>query len=123
LRADFSPTAHLFLRLRAIHPLLAVMTGAATVIAAGLVRTLRPSQGVRTWSRATSALVAAQVTAGVVSLLARAPVGMQIVHLLLADLVWIALVLTAGAALGEGEHLARRTAGSLVLAGDPGEPR
>jgi heme A synthase len=100
-REDFSPTAHLFIRLRAIHPLLAAMTGAAAVIAAGLVRTLRPSPAVRAWSRAASALVGAQVAAGVVSLLARAPVWMQLVHLLLADCVWIALVLTAGAALGE----------------------
>jgi heme A synthase len=100
---DFSPTAHLFIRLRAIHPLLAAMTGAAAVVAAGLVRTLRPSRAVRTWSRAASALVAAQVCAGIVSLLSRAPVWMQLVHLFLADCVWIALVLTAGAALGEGE--------------------
>jgi heme A synthase len=105
-RDDFSPTAHLFVRLRAIHPLLAAMTGAATIVAAGLVRALRPTPAVRTWSRATGALVAAQVTAGVVALLARAPVWMQLVHLLLADSVWIALVLTTGAALveGEGDH-------------------
>jgi heme A synthase len=103
LREDFSPTAHLFIRLRGVHPVIAAMTGAATVIAVGLVRTLRPSPAVRSWSRATSVLVAAQVTAGIVSLLARAPVWMQLVHLLLADCLWIALVLTAGAALAEGE--------------------
>jgi heme A synthase len=101
LREDFSPTAHLFVRLRAIHPLLAAMTGAGTIIAAGLVRALRPSHAVQTWSRATGALVAAQVAAGVVALLTRAPVWMQLVHLLLADSAWIALVVTAGAALGE----------------------
>jgi heme A synthase len=101
LREDFSPSAHLFIRLRAVHPVLAAMTGAAVVIAAGLVRNLRPSPAVRFWSRATGALVAAQVTAGIVSLLARAPIWMQMVHLLLADVLWVALVLTAGAALSE----------------------
>ncbi len=106
LREDFSPTAHLFIRLRAIHPLLAVMTGAGTVIATGLVRALRPSPAVRVWSRTTGALVAAQVAAGLVALLARAPVWMQLVHLLLADSVWIALVLTAGAALSVDEPAA-----------------
>ena len=103
LREDFSPTAHLFIRLRGVHPVLAAMTGAATVVAAGLVRTLRPSRAVRSWARGTSVLVAAQVTAGLVSLLARAPGWMQLVHLLLADCLWIALVVTAGAALGEAE--------------------
>jgi heme A synthase len=101
-REDFSPTAHLFIRLRGVHPVLAAMTGAATVIAVGLVRMLRPSPSVRVFSRITSALVAAQVTAGLVSLLARAPVWMQLIHLLLADCLWVALVLTAGAALAEG---------------------
>jgi heme A synthase len=102
LREDFSPTAHLFIRLRGVHPVLAAISGAATVIAVGLLRTLRPSPSVRVWSRATSALVTAQIMAGIVSLLARAPVWMQLVHLLLADCVWVALVLTAGAALAEG---------------------
>jgi heme A synthase len=103
LREDFSPTAHLFIRLRGVHPVLAAMTGAATVVAAGLVRTLRPSRAVRSWARGTSVLVGAQVTAGLVSLLARAPVWMQLVHLLLADCLWIALVVTAGAALAQAE--------------------
>jgi heme A synthase len=108
-REDFSPTAHLFVRLRAIHPLLAAMTGATTIVASGFVRALRPSPVVRRWSRATVAFVAAQVTAGLVALLTRAPVWLQLVHLLLADGVWIALVLTAGAALGEAVADDRKT--------------
>src|SRR5580704_5699665 len=57
LRADFAPSAHIFIRLRAVHPVLAAMTGAAAVIASGLVRTLRRSPAVVFWSRAASALV------------------------------------------------------------------
>jgi heme A synthase len=44
-------------------------------------------------------LTLAQLCAGAINLALLAPVGMQIVHLLIADLVWISLVLmTAEAA-------------------------
>jgi heme A synthase len=38
------------------------------------------------------AAVAAQLLAGIVNLVLLTPVGMQLVHLLLADLLWIVLV-------------------------------
>jgi heme A synthase len=98
---DFSPGAHLFLRLRAIHPMLAATTAAAIVVGMGLLRTLRPGAAVRALSRAASALAACQVAAGVGDVLTRAPVWMQLVHLTLADAVWITLVLTTVAALAE----------------------
>jgi heme A synthase len=96
---DFAAGAHLFVRLRAIHPMLAVTTAAAIAVAMGLVRAMRPSPAVRSFSRLAAALAAAQVGAGLVDVLTRAPIAMQIVHLLLADSVWIALVLTGAAAL------------------------
>jgi heme A synthase len=40
-------------------------------------------------------LALAQLAAGAINVLLLAPVWMQITHLLLADLVWIALVLLA----------------------------
>ncbi len=100
---DFAPGAHLFVRLRAIHPVLAVATAAAIVVTTGLVRVLRPTRAVRLLSRAAGALAVAQVAAGLLDVVTRAPVALQLVHLLLADLVWIALVLTGVAALGEEE--------------------
>ena len=45
---------------------------------------------------AVAALVLIQVAAGFVNVLLLAPVWMQLVHLVLADLVWIAFVLLAG---------------------------
>jgi heme A synthase len=43
-------------------------------------------------------LVWLQLMAGLVNFLLQAPVWMQIVHLLIADLLWIALVLLCAAA-------------------------
>lgn len=96
---DFAPGAHLFVKLRVLHPVLAVSAGGAIVIAGGIARALRPSDAVRTLSRLASALVVVQVGAGLLDVTTLAPVGLQLVHLLLADAVWIAVVLTAAAAL------------------------
>jgi heme A synthase len=44
------------------------------------------------------ACVALQLTAGAINLLLLAPVGMQLLHLALADVLWIALVMLCAAA-------------------------
>jgi heme A synthase len=103
---DFAPGAHLFVRLRAIHPMLAMTTAGAIVVAMGLVRSLRPARPVRILSRVAASLAIAQVAAGLADVLTRAPVPMQMVHLALADLVWISLVLTGAAALAEPTEIA-----------------
>ncbi len=43
-----------------------------------------------------------QIGAGFLNLVLLAPIAMQLVHLLMADLVWISLVLLVAAALAEG---------------------
>jgi heme A synthase len=106
---DFAPGAHLFVRLRAIHPMLAMMTAAAIVVAMGVVRSLRPTRAVRIVSRVAASFAVAQVAAGLLDVLTRAPVWMQLVHLTLADGVWISLVLTGAAALGEAPELVSST--------------
>jgi heme A synthase len=101
---DFAPGSHLFVRLRAIHPMLAMTTAGAIVVAMGLVRSLRPARAVGILSRVAASLAIAQVAAGIADVLTRAPTAMQLVHLALADLVWISLVLTGAAALAVPEE-------------------
>ncbi|NMO20351.1 COX15/CtaA family protein [Pyxidicoccus fallax] len=92
LRQDMSETAHLFIRLRVLHPVIAVATGALVVVVSRWVARLRPSEEVRRASTAIVILYAAQLCAGLVNLVLLAPVWMQLVHLLLADFVWMALL-------------------------------
>lgn len=99
LRQDLSPTAHLLLRLRVFHPVIAVAVGAYLVVAGSVVAELRPGRTTRRLARALAVLFAVQLGAGVVNLLLLAPIPMQLLHLLLADAVWIALVLFAASAL------------------------
>jgi len=87
---DFDPSANLFVRLRVWHPLIAAGAGAwllfyaLSAVSSGIERRL---------SIAVLALAGAQFAAGAINLLLLAPVGLQLLHLLLADLLWIALVL------------------------------
>jgi heme A synthase len=101
LAQDVAPGAHAFVRLRGLHPMLAALTAATIVISASAVRALQPTPAVRLLSRGLAVLAIAQVAAGLLDVATLAPVALQLVHLALADAVWIALVLTAAAALGE----------------------
>jgi heme A synthase len=100
LRQDLSPTAHLLLRLRLLHPVLsATAASLVAVLAVRLEGLQSPYRAARRASHWILRLVFAQIVAGIVNLVLLAPVWMQIVHLLLADLVWISYVVVAAQAL------------------------
>jgi heme A synthase len=99
LAQDLAPGAHLFVRLRALHPALAVTTVASILVASAALRVLRPSRTVNRISYALAGLAFLQVGAGLLDVVTLAPVWLQLVHVVLADAVWCALVLLAGSAL------------------------
>jgi heme a synthase len=102
LASDLSSTSTLLLRLRMIHPALAIAVSVMLVFG---MATLPRTAGGRLAGRARRAVVVlaiVQVCFGFANLWMLAPVWMQLVHLLLADLLWIALVLTAASALAVG---------------------
>ena len=91
LAQDLDPAANIFLRLRLLHPVIAAGAAAWLLYYAGSCAARRRDLRVRAWLL--TGFLGAQIVAGVANLLLLAPVWMQIVHLLLADLVWISLVL------------------------------
>jgi heme A synthase len=93
--ADLSASAPLYVRLRIWHPLIATLAGGYIAVAALLVS--RRVMSTRPWGAALMTLVFLQLTAGVVNLWMLAPIWMQLVHLLFADLLWLALVLFTAA--------------------------
>jgi heme A synthase len=100
---DFEPTAHFLVRLRVWHPLIAVLNGLYLLFLGGLIYQFRATRRIQRLALTLGALFLTQLVAGMINLGLLAPVWMQIVHLLLADLVWIALVLLAAANFGESE--------------------
>jgi protoheme IX farnesyltransferase len=101
LHDDLSPTAHFLVRLRLFHPLIATSVGLYLVLISGLASHLRPSESSRRFARWMGIAFFVEMSAGVINYLLKAPVWMQLVHLLLADGVWIVLVLVSAAALAD----------------------
>jgi cytochrome c oxidase assembly protein subunit 15 len=94
--------ATVLLRLRILHPFVAVGAGGLLVAAARAAVRARPEPGVRALASAVLGLVAVEILAGAVNVLLAAPVALQLVHLVLADGLWIALVLLSAATLAPG---------------------
>ncbi len=104
---DFDPAASIFVRLRVLHPAIATLAGAWLVYYAVATAGRRPLLRPRAWMLL--AMVAGQITAGVANLLLSAPVWMQLVHLLLADALWISLVLLCAGTLEPDAVLADKS--------------
>jgi heme A synthase len=104
--AVLSPTGELLVQLRVFHPYLSIAAGIFTLWLALQVMKRRLGPESRRRALWVGGLVFVQLVAGVVNVLLQAPVWMQIVHLLLADLLWIGYLLlgaTTLAAQGEEE--------------------
>ena len=96
LRRDFAPGAPFFVRLRMVHPILAVAVGAWLVgIAGRTILSGETSTTAKRLGRALITLTLAQIAIGAANLLLLAPLWIQLLHLLAADLVWITAVLLA----------------------------
>lgn len=106
LRADFSAAQHFLVRLRWIHPILAMVTG-WLLIHLGRSRTVARTPIARRLGTFLASIVVTQIVAGVVNVLLLAPVWMQVVHLLLADALWIVFVLFAVESLATSNESAR----------------
>ena len=94
LEQDLDPSSHILLRLRIFHPLIAVGAALALLVLARreLENTGRTPASTRL-AQALMALALIQTGGGVLNIALLAPVWMQLVHLLLADLTWIAFLL------------------------------
>lgn len=99
---DFSPTSHILLRLRLSHPILSVGVGIFLLFLVGWLKAQsKENTSVMRWANRLSVLIFIQFASGALTLLTHAPILMQIIHLLLADLVWIAFVLLSANVLAE----------------------
>ncbi len=88
LAADFDTTAHFLTRLRTIHPVLAVVVGLYLIMLAS-----KSFEKVPRYAGAVIVLVVLQLLIGVVNVALLTPITVQVLHLLVADLLWIAVLL------------------------------
>lgn len=94
LAQDFSSESHYLLRLRILHPAAALIT---TVLIARFLAGIWRSQNksLRSLAVVASLIFLFQLALGVFNVVLLAPMWLQIIHLLTADVLWITLVLLA----------------------------
>ncbi len=98
ITSDFSAASNFLLRLRLLHPVLAVI-GAAYLIWLVARCVLSSSRVIRRLAVALTVLVLLQLCLGALNVLLLAPVWLQMMHLLVGDLVWVLVVLVSDQAL------------------------
>jgi len=107
IRQDLSPSAHIFVRLRVWHPIVAALLGCFLIgVAIGIVIHKGPAPVVRRLALAVAFLTLVQAGVGTVNVLLLAPVWMQLTHLFVADLLWLALLLMSAEMIAFGSRAA-----------------
>ena len=99
IKQDFSPAASIIVKLRPLHPLIAISVGLYLLLIGGLMAHLRPSSQTQKFGKLIGISFLVQIGIGIVNLLLKAPIPMQLIHLVMGDLVWINLTLLAASAL------------------------
>ncbi len=114
---DFSASANPLLRLRIIHPLIAVAAGGYLIFLGMRALGSPVSSNTRRLAQWLVALVTVQFLLGVLNLVLLAPLGMQLAHLLTADLVWITLVLLSAEVLASRQPVLPPEEGERLTSG------
>lgn len=102
MQRSWTPTAAFLVHTRIVHPIVALSVGLYLVLVAGLTMHLRPSPAVRRMAQVLFSVFLLQIGVGLINRLLMHPIPLQIVHLLLADLVWVSLILLSAAAVAVG---------------------
>ena len=112
------PTANVVMKARPMHPYTAAVVAMLLCLGAGLLNHLRPSPATHRFAMSVWGCLGLQMFIGLANVGLLAPIWMQVLHNLGADVLWLSLVLLGAASLAQGvrqvevEHIPR-----AVLAG------
>ena len=101
---NFDPTSNFLIRLRIIHPILAIVTSGYLLLVIRFLSTKQLGREVERRGTWLQGVIFVQIFAGGITVLTLAPIFMQILHLLLADVFWISLVLFSLEAFTQQKH-------------------
>ena len=92
LREEFGPAAPILVRVRAIHPVIAVLGGVVVFLVARRLGDETTDATARQLARLVQWVVGAQFTIGILNLVLLTPVETQILHLVGADVLWLSFL-------------------------------
>ena len=99
VREEFGEAAPFLLRIRALHPVVAVIGGLAVLAIVRRVAADGVGEGQRRWIGRVYAAIGAQFAVGVLNIALLTPLEIQILHLLLAEALWISFLFFSFATL------------------------
>jgi heme a synthase len=111
---ELGASAHFLERLRVVHPLLAIGAGALAVALLSVVARRSGAPRARRLATGLAVVYGLQLLAGALNLILLVPLWMQLIHLGMADALWITAVLTAAASFGE-QDVGGRGAGQPLV--------
>jgi heme A synthase len=97
---DLSPSAHILIRLRIFHPIIAVAVGIYIIRLATWVRENTQDLWIRKVSGFLIGSYLVQIGIGVINVLLLAPVPIQLIHLLVSDFIWMSAFLLSALVMG-----------------------
>lgn len=100
IQKNFDPESHYLVRLRVYHPGIAIGIGVYLYLVTGYIRRAFSGKRLEATTNALFGLYAVQLFLGALNVILKAPVWMQIVHLLVSNLIWIAYILLIAVVLG-----------------------
>lgn len=103
LAEQSDPSAHFLVQLRIYHPVIAILVGTYSLYLIGNMYQKFSHPTGKRLALLACGLIVIQWTAGITNVLLLAPVWMQVVHLFLADSVWITYILVAGFTFSQRE--------------------
>lgn len=109
-------TEHFLVDLRVIHPVMSIGVSAYLVVIWWQLREHFKRPLITRYAWIMTAFIVIQLLVGVLNIALRAPVWMQMLHLFLADVLWIVAILLTAEGLTESEETAEQPAYSPVPA-------
>ncbi len=110
IEGALNSSSHFLVRLRVLHPLIAVSVGVYLVLITGLLTHLRKNALVSELSKWVAGLFAAQILLGLLNKFMLGPTSLSLIHLLVADAIWVAFVIWGFACVAEGVEKAEQVA-------------
>ncbi|GAB5493836.1 MAG: COX15/CtaA family protein [Phototrophicaceae bacterium] len=111
IQQDFDPTASFLIQLRVWHPIFAIIVSAFLFWTGSQIlnhKTKQVSPQIERLVVMLFTVITAQIIGGFINVWLLAPVWMQVVHLLLADLMWMVLVVLSAEILVSPEFAPKR---------------
>lgn len=117
--ATLSPLVETLKQLRIVHPMVAVLSSIFLGVLAWQTARRRPNPAAVPLAWTLTILLGLQMIIGVLNVYLKVPVYMQLIHLLFADLIWMAVVMITANAVAERESITEPAQASTRLRGSP----